>query len=156
MPNEDVNEILSDDLALEDPLEEEDAGVGDDDAARGETRRITAASAVLMLGTALFYDGIETVLSLILYASIYLAPLEPGIAFLISGLFSLTFYIWFTIKGVRFMTWRRILPQLAALVIELVPVLDLLPSRVFSILIIIFLTRLEDRMHMRITPKLFN
>lgn len=144
-----TDEALADNFTFEDSLEESEDG---DAAASSKTaRRITNASASLMLGTALFYDGIETVLSLILYSIPYVGVvLEAGAGLIISLFFSLTFYVWFTIKGVRFMKWRRALPVLAAIVVELIPILDILPSRVFSMLIIIFLTRLEDKTRIRI------
>src|SRR3989344_5330043 len=145
-----LDETVTDDFTFDDPLEES----GSEDSMSGKSApRIRTTDAILMLGTAIFYDCIETVFSLILHAiPVAGTLLEAGMAFIFSGLFSLTFYIWFKIKDVRFMTWRRIVPQLAALVIELIPILDLLPSRVLSILIIIFLTRLEDKKHLRINP----
>ncbi len=144
------DEMLTDDSIFEDSFEESE---NEDGALRMASPRIESTSAMLMLGTALFYDGVETVLSLLLYAiPVVGIVLEAGMGLIFSGLFSLTFYIWFKIKGVRFMAWRRVLPILAAVVIELVPILDILPSRVLSIFIIIFLTRLEDKTHARINP----
>lgn len=76
---------------------------------------------VFMVSVALFYDAVQGIINLI-----------PILGQILSGLISmfafLTFYLWFKLKGLNFVTPKRAAYLGGGLLIELIPILNILPA----------------------------
>ena len=89
-----------------------------------------------MVGAALFYDVIQAGLDLLPFVGWILSPLVSIPAFL-------TFYIWFKIYGRNFMTPKRALAMGAGVIIEMIPILNILPGWTVAVLFLIGLEKAE-------------
>jgi len=104
---------------------------------KGKQERISGIDGFFMLGVALLFDGFQFLL-IILVVGIFLNPIVGIVAWL-------TFYLWFTMKGVSFSDTRKSITLLLAGIVEVMPGLDVLPAWTLSTFLIISLTRLEDQ-----------
>ena len=94
---------------------------------------------MLMLGTAIFFDTLQIFLNFILIG-IVLNPI------LVTPLASLTFYLWYKIKGVGLSdSAKRFAVFLTGFFIELIPILNILPGLILSTLVMITIVRAEDK-----------
>ena len=101
-----------------------------------ERREITKITMGLMVGVALFYDVIQAGLDLLPFVGWILSPLVSIPAFL-------TFYIWFKIYGRNFMTPKRALAMGAGVIIEMIPILNILPGWTIAVLFLIGIEKAE-------------
>ncbi|MEK7147955.1 MAG: hypothetical protein AAB758_01515 [Patescibacteria group bacterium] len=101
-----------------------------------ERERVTSTSAGLMIGTAIFYDALQAILSLIPYVGWILSSCISIFAWL-------TFYVWTSIKGwnmadtVAFSSiMKKLTPTIAkwlAPLIELIPIVNVVPAWTISV-----------------------
>lgn len=103
-----------------------------------EERKINKETAFIMVGVALFIDLIVILLNFI-----------PGPGWIIIWLVNVivwsTFYIWFKVKGVSFSTSRRALSLGGGLLIEMIPIIDILPAWTMAVVLIIRSSWKEDK-----------
>jgi hypothetical protein len=90
-----------------------------------ESKELKNHTIALMIGTALFLDFTQWLL-----AFIFMDWLVGFFAFL-------TFFVWFKIYGMKFMTPKRIATMGGAFVIEIVPILGALPAWTGAVVILI-------------------
>lgn len=91
----------------------------------GKQKDIQSHTVALIIGTALFFDVLQWAL-----AYIFMDWLAGFFAFL-------TFYVWFKILGMSFMSPKRIATMGGAFIIEIVPVLSMLPAWTGAVTILI-------------------
>ena len=92
-----------------------------------------------MLGTAIFFDTLQMFLNFIVIGII----VNPV---LVTPLASLTFYLWYKIKGVGLSdSAKRFAVFLTGFFIELIPILNILPGLILSTLVMITIVRAEDK-----------
>jgi hypothetical protein len=103
-----------------------------------KTQRISNLNAGLMVIVALLFDlvGVVPVLNIV----------TEFIALLIFGL-------WFFFLGVGFMNPRRFATVLIATVIELIPIVSILPGLTVAVIITIVTVRSEDKLKSVIVPQ---
>lgn len=110
-------------------------------------QRINIPVAVLLIGTAFLFDAVQDVA--------FFANVVPGIgtavAFIVSEfiawLAAAVFFIWFSLLGVRYSDKNfalKLLLSMAAFVVELIPLLDILPAITLDVVVLVVLTRIED------------
>ncbi len=75
---------------------------------------------ILMLIVALLFDGIQILVQLIPVAGQILGSAIGLIAFM-------TFFLWFAMKGMRFLTAGRIIAMTGTLFVEVIPLASALP-----------------------------
>lgn len=90
-----------------------------------EKKELKNTTIALMVGTAVFFDVLQWLLAFILMDWL-------------AGFFAfLTFYVWFKIYGMNFMTPKRVATMGTALIIEVIPVLAALPAWTGAVAILI-------------------
>lgn len=100
--------------------------------------RIPLVIAASMVVTALLFDLANGLINLI--------PFVGQVVSSIGGLLGmLTFWVWFQLQGVNFVSARRAIALFGASLIELIPVLNVLPALTAGVITTIVLTNLEDR-----------
>lgn len=99
--------------------------------------RISNATAVFMVATALLFDGTQAFLEWILIGF--------AVNWLINILAWLTFFVWFKFKGVSFMNLKRSVIFNGGFFLELIPLVAELPLWTATIIIMIIMVKLEDR-----------
>ncbi|MGB3922007.1 MAG: hypothetical protein WBL19_01830 [Minisyncoccia bacterium] len=87
---------------------------------------------ILMLIVALFFDGIQILVQLIPVAGQILGSVIGLLAFM-------TFFLWFAMKGMRFLTAGRIITMTGTLFVEVIPLASALPVWTLSI-VLMFIT----------------
>lgn len=92
--------------------------------------------AFLMLGTALFIDIIVFFINLIPFIGQLISICIGFVAYL-------GFFLWFTLKGIRLMTPKRIAAMGTGFLISLIPLLNMLPEITFSVVATIMSTRVK-------------
>jgi len=92
--------------------------------------RVSAVSATLMICTAIIFD---------------LVSLIPLINIITGALALLTFGMWFIIKDVSLVSPSRLTTGLLAGIIEVYPVLSMLPATTIGVIIVIISSRFEDK-----------
>ncbi len=100
-----------------------------------QKERITTTTAMLMVGLAIFFD----ILSII-----------PVVNWFTAIAAWLCFFIWFAVLEVRFMTIKRALPAIISFIVELVPILSIIPGLTLGIIVIIIMIKLEDKTGIKI------
>jgi hypothetical protein len=107
-----------------------------------ERHRISNVMAILLIGTAALIDGAQFIVSFIPVIDIVL---DWFLAVIAGGIFGM----WFALLGVNYFGGRNALAKIgtvvAAVGIELVPVLDALPAITAGVVTLILLTWSEDR-----------
>jgi len=101
-----------------------------------EKREITKITMGLMVVVALFYDIVQIGLSTLPLAGWIISPLVSVFAFL-------TFYVWFKTYGRNFMTPKRALAMGGGAIIEMIPILNILPAWTMAVLFLIGLEKAE-------------
>lgn len=90
---------------------------------------------ILMLIVALFFDGIQALFQLI--------PVAGQILAMIIGLLAyLTFFLWFMLKGQRFLTAGKIIAMTGTLFVEIIPIVNALPAWTLSIVLMFITSKL--------------
>jgi len=88
-------------------------------------RELKNHTIVLMVVTALFFDSLQWVLAYILMDWL-------------AGFFAfLTFLVWFWLYGIKFTTPKRLATMGGAFIIEIVPILSLLPAWTGAVVILV-------------------
>lgn len=94
-----------------------------------EEYRISGGSAGLMYGVALVFDGISLI---------------PIVGSIVPVFGSLTFWLWFRMKGVDFNSSRKFVTSLSATLVEVVPVVNVIPAWTLATFLIVQEVRAED------------
>lgn len=84
----------------------------------------------LMISTALFFDALQASVQLVWILGQILAGLVAIYAFL-------TFWLWFRLYGIKFSTPKRSAVMGGGFIIELIPILNVLPAWTLAVTIII-------------------
>jgi hypothetical protein len=99
--------------------------------------RITSGDAGILISVAVFFDTIQALLNLI-------PIIGTAIAWIMSIIAWLTFYIWFKIKGVSFQNEKYYKKLLLGGLIEGLPIINFLPSWTITVIRLIRESRKED------------
>lgn len=98
--------------------------------------QISSAWAFIMIGVALCFDGVVFFINFIPFIG---QIISIGIGFIAY----LTFWLWFTLKGVRMMTPKRAAAMGTGFLVSLIPILNMLPEITISVVITIASTRIK-------------
>lgn len=102
---------------------------------------LSKPTVVIMVTVALFYDFVQAIISL-LHIIPALGNLMAAIATaLLSAVAWLTFYFWFKLHGIHFNTAKRALTMGSGFIIELIPVLNILPGWTLAVILVILTTK---------------
>lgn len=104
-------------------------------------QRISSIIATLMIGTAVVFDLVQFLLNFI--------PFVGWIATSLISVFAwLTFFTWFKLNGVSFLSGKTTVLKIASIfgvsILEIFPILNDLPAWIAYIVIMIFIVRAED------------
>ncbi|MCK4386782.1 MAG: hypothetical protein KAV41_01695 [Candidatus Pacebacteria bacterium] len=100
--------------------------------------KIDNITATLMIAAALFYDGVQTLLTAV--------GIGPFVNWLISIFAWLTFWLWFTIKGVSFTNNpKRLFTFMGGSLLEIIPLIATLPIWTANITATVFITKAENK-----------
>ena len=102
----------------------------------GESK-IKNTTAILMIGTALFFDFIQAVVGWVPVAGNVLADIFSFFIFF-------TFLLWFWMHGIKMMTPRRLMAMLGGGLIEMVPYINLLPAWTGVVIYLIGTTKIKE------------
>jgi hypothetical protein len=102
-----------------------------------EEEQIKGMTLVFMLVVAGFYDLIQFLIS-------FIPILGQVISMLISVFAFLTFYLWFKTYGMNFMTPKRALTMGGGFLVELIPILDMLPAWTATVIILVGTTKVKE------------
>lgn len=96
------------------------------EASAGNKRTLKNSTIALMVSVALFIDGLQ----IFFEGTIVLPSLIDIFAFL-------TFYVWFKIHGMQFLTPKRMTYMTGGFILELIPVLNALPALTLTVILLI-------------------
>jgi len=103
---------------------------------------INNITAIFIISVALLFDGTQAFLDLFhiipIVGNIFVAVAN----WIISVLALFVFWFWFFINGVRFNSPKRMLTMGGSFIIELIPILDMLPAWTLAVVLIILTARL--------------
>ncbi|MEK7390641.1 MAG: hypothetical protein AAB635_00710 [Patescibacteria group bacterium] len=100
---------------------------------------INNLTATLMISVAIFYDLIQALFDLLHLIPVIGNVIATVITALLSVVAWLTFYVWFKMHGVHFNSAKRAITMGAGFLIELMPILNILPAWTLAV-VLIFLT----------------
>lgn len=103
-----------------------------------KNKEIKDTTAGLMIGTALFFDGLQAIFQVAPAIGQILAAMIAVVAFL-------TFWLWFKLYGVNFATPKRSAYLGGGFIIELIPILDILPAWTLAVTLIITDLKIKRR-----------
>jgi len=101
-----------------------------------EQKEIGSATAFLMIFVALIYDLFQLIINLIPIAGQILSFVITIFAFL-------TFYLWFKIYGRSFVSPKRAMAMGAGVIIEIIPIISILPGWTVAVILLIGIEKLE-------------
>lgn len=96
-------------------------------------------TATLMISVAFFYDLVQALFDLLHFIPVVGNVIATIVTALLSVVAWLTFYVWFKMHGVHFHTAKRAITMGAGFLIELIPILNILPVWTLAV-VLIFLT----------------
>lgn len=99
--------------------------------------RIKDTTAMLMIGTALFFDALQAIVGWIPIAGNFL----PG---LLSIVIFLTFLLWFWINGIKMITPKRLGSLGLGGIIEMIPFINILPAWTLTVVYLIGTTKIKE------------
>jgi len=99
--------------------------------------QIKDTTAILMIGTALFFDLLQAVLGWIPVVGNILADAMSMFIFL-------TFLLWFWMNGIKMITPKRLTSLVGGGVIEMIPYLNLLPAWTLVVVYLIGTTKIKE------------
>jgi len=99
--------------------------------------KIGDTTLVFMLIIAGFYDLIQFLIS-------FIPVLGEILSMLISIFAFMTFYVWFKMYGMNFMTPKRAATMGGGFLIELIPVVDMLPAWTCAVVILVGTTKVKE------------
>jgi len=101
--------------------------------------KIDNITVVLMLSVALFFDGFQALLTLLL--------IGPFVNWLISIFAWLTFFLWFLLKGVHFTNNpKKILTFMGGSFTEIIPLVSSLPIWTATVALTILMIKAENKL----------
>src|SRR3990167_4763114 len=96
-----------------------------------ENKGLSSITIAFMISVALFYDAIQAIIQII--------PILGQILSSLIGIFAfLTFYLWFKLKGFNFATPKRAGYLGGGLLVELIPILNILPAWTLAVTLLAF------------------
>ncbi len=99
--------------------------------------KVSTITAILMIGTALFFDALQALLGWI-----------PVVGNIFAGLLSivifLTFLVWFWMHGIKMITPKRMGSLVGGGLIELVPYINILPAWTCVVIYLIGTTKIKE------------
>ena len=98
--------------------------------------QISSIWAFIMVGVALCFDAIVFFINLIPILGQIISPIIGFIAYM-------TFFLWFKLKGVDMMKFKRIATMGTGFLISIIPILNMLPEITISVVITIMSTRVK-------------
>jgi ribosomal protein L25 (general stress protein Ctc) len=109
--------------------------------------RIGTLTASLLVGTALIFDALQGLVTLV--ASVPIPPLQPIIvlAWYLSGLAFTIFLLWFKFLGVNYLDRNanvKLLTIILAFAFESVPIVSMIPALTLGVVAMIVISRYED------------
>lgn len=111
-------------------------------------KRISYITAILMVGTALFFDVIQMVLTFIsalAVATVVIPFILGALSIIISFISWGIFYFWLKINHVNYFD-RKIALKVFLMLIGFIPLLNALPDLTLLAIITIYITRTEDKL----------
>lgn len=96
-----------------------------------EQKELNNTTITLMIGTAVFYDALQALLTLIFMG--WLVGIFAG----------LTFYVWFKSYGISFMKPKRFVTFSGSFLIEIIPFLSILPAWTLAITFLALETKIK-------------
>lgn len=103
---------------------------------------INNVTATLMVSVALFYDLVQALFDLLHIIPVVGNVIATVVTALLSVVAWLTFYVWFKMHGVHFHTAKRAVTMGAGFLIELIPVLNILPAWTLAVILIFMTARM--------------
>ncbi|MBU1046334.1 hypothetical protein KKH36_00965 [Patescibacteria group bacterium] len=98
--------------------------------------KIDNITGILMISTALFIDGFQFLLLILL--------IGPFVNWMISILAFMTFWLWFTLKGVKFIrNPKNFFTLSGGTLVEIIPILGSLPAWTLTITSLVLMNKLE-------------
>lgn len=99
--------------------------------------QIKDVTAILMIFTALCFDGIQAMIGWI-----------PVVGNVLSDMLSIfvffTFFVWFWMNGIKMITPKRLTSMIGGGFIEMIPYLNLLPAWTFVVVYLIGTTKIKE------------
>lgn len=93
--------------------------------------------AILMIGTALFFDVLQALIGWV-----------PVVGNILAGILSIfifcTFFLWFYMNGIRMITPKRLISMVGGGLVEMVPYLNLLPAWTMVVIFLIGTTKIKE------------
>ena len=89
-----------------------------------ETKGLNNTTIKLMIVVALFFDALGALLELV------------AMYWLVSIFYLLTFFLWFRLHGISFWKPKRFLVMGGSLIIELIPLVNLLPAMTLAVAVV--------------------
>lgn len=109
----------------------------------GQQERISNITAVFMIAVALLFDGVQAFFEWILIGFV--------VNWLINILAWLTFFVWFKFKSVSFMNLKRSAIFNGGFFLELIPLVAELPLWTATIVTMVMMVKLEDKIGKKLT-----
>lgn len=90
-------------------------------------------------------DVVQLVLMIIVGLILDLASIIPGINFFVDFVAVLVFGIWFYVLGMGVINSKKLAGPIAAVIVEAIPAISIIPSITLSIIITYFLIKAENK-----------
>ncbi|MDQ3089728.1 MAG: hypothetical protein M3Q24_01065 [bacterium] len=95
-----------------------------------DSKKLSQTTSGLMIAVAVFFDAFQLIINLI--------PVLGQIISVVIGFFAfLTFYFWFSSKGVKFATPKRGGILGGGFIVEMIPIINMLPAWTLAVVLII-------------------
>ena len=99
--------------------------------------QIKDTTAILMIGTALFFDLLQAIIGWIPIVGNILADAMSIFIFL-------TFFLWFWMNGIKMVTPKRLTSMIGGGLVEMIPYLNLLPAWTLVVVYLIGTTKIKE------------
>lgn len=116
-----------------------DEGIGEEykDPNFKKEPKISKETAWMMITVAIFFDLISFLINLIPIVGQVISIAIPIVAYP-------TFFLWFMLKGVKLMTTKRIAAMGGGFVVEVIPLVNMLPGVTASVVFTILSTKVKE------------
>jgi len=101
-----------------------------------EQKEISNTTLALMISVAIFFDVLQFIIGLVPIAGQYISVMVTIIALP-------TFYLWFKIYGRSFMSPKKVMALGCGTIIELIPILNILPGWTVAVIFLVGIERAE-------------
>jgi hypothetical protein len=111
--------------------------------------RIPSHTAVLMGSTAFFFDTLQGLFGIFHSIPVAGTVLATAIGWAVTFIAAFTFFLWFKLHGISFLDSgvRKLITFFGGTLIELVPLLNILPAWTLSVMLLIVIVRTEDTLY---------